>query len=525
MERLERSRSQLETFRRLYPQLTTRYVPPSENLDLSHVIWKSTASTPGKQSLPAPQLVVASAIEALLHSRWKNITRVVDGEADNYCAKACKLSSAAILSSDSDLTLYDLGEDGVLIQLHTIEKIAPTKNAASSISAQALRPKRIAKRLKIQSLLRFGFERSKDSTVSNAIILQRTKEAERTETKRNEFDTFSMQYLPAESERVGNLNGLDPKIAELITSLDQQSDQNLEFYLPPLLEDPSRDGAWSYGIDIRRIGYSILQQHVFRGRSSRPVVEHVRRGARIVAVQTQTVTKGSLDPMVTGFLENLAVFLRPHNRTPSSEPILPWWLFSLYTVCAQKISNGKSMPKSQILHLFNTRIAGPLSWDDVHLTANIHAVLYSLRILQQIIMFLTKKCGYKVDGLTSTIAQALASLPSIESLFLDVEHFRIALSKVPVTHFQHDIDLIMELLQPSAAMDSAGIDHFVGALHADSWQMSKTSQRRKSTKDTEGNAKNDSTQNVPLTKNPNSFAALVMDSNSGIESDSDSYEN
>jgi XPG domain containing len=45
---------------------------------------------------------------------------------------------------------------------------------------------------------------------------------------------------------------------------------SLHIYLPPLLEDPSRDSAWSYGREIRALGYGLLRRHFTPGGSGSP---------------------------------------------------------------------------------------------------------------------------------------------------------------------------------------------------------------------------------------------------------------
>ena len=72
LERLEKSRQQLEVFRRLYPQLTVKKTAVNSNEGLSDIIWNHITPSTRRQALPAPQLLVSSAIEALLSSNWND---------------------------------------------------------------------------------------------------------------------------------------------------------------------------------------------------------------------------------------------------------------------------------------------------------------------------------------------------------------------------------------------------------------------------------------------------------------------
>src|SRR5262249_10214004 len=67
------------------------------------------------RELPYNPFTVPTVIDAIRRSpRWANITHIVPGEADAFCAAAAAEAPRTVLTTDSDLLVYDLGESSVV---------------------------------------------------------------------------------------------------------------------------------------------------------------------------------------------------------------------------------------------------------------------------------------------------------------------------------------------------------------------------------------------------------------------------
>ena len=72
--------------------------------------------------IPIPAFAVPAILEALRSSkRYGHLTHLVPGEADEFCASHVSREGGALLTSDSDLLLYDLGQTGSVVFFNDIE--------------------------------------------------------------------------------------------------------------------------------------------------------------------------------------------------------------------------------------------------------------------------------------------------------------------------------------------------------------------------------------------------------------------
>lgn len=441
--RMERLRQQLEAYRKAQPE-TFPIVGSPVDLDLETALWNTPVMSTRKFTLPAPPFMVASVIERLRASdEWKDRVQIVPGEADLFCAQAAKDSGAAILTNDSDLAVHDLGSDGRIVLLQSIEKTVVGRNTA--VTALALNPRQMAQRLDVSSLLRFGFERSIDPSLSVSLVRERARDESRLDKYRTEYTVFAEPYLavvPVNSSSLPALNSIDPRTAELIVDMKTNTPH---IYLTPLVEDPSRDSSWSYGADLRQMAYSLL------GSKSTMVTEYARKGQRIAATTVLALHPSKLRDCLS---ETLQLLLDHGLSSPKDHnSMLKWYSLAFGIIFQQKLDAGKTTPKvSQILRLLGLTVSSTsrLSWDDVHLLANTHAVLYSLRMLQQITGYVlnnrknnglpaSRGENHSVHTAPGTVShdnegdlvevveqlyECLNLMPEIEHLFLDIPHLR-----------------------------------------------------------------------------------------------------
>jgi XPG domain containing len=356
------------------------------------------------KSLPAPPFMVPAAIEYLRDhldpptstrkstpqpapatpsntqtpQRPLPLVRIVPGEADSSCAAHAKKSASAILTSDSDLLAYDLGSDGSVVFLNSLEASIPLPDDADegerrptqTLLGMRYHAPSLTSKLGIPCpLQRFCFHRYLDSSLSTAELKVRCRgdrDLKLGSRMEKEWRVFQQQYstdgvvLPGEDEdgdtdaeprsgiakctcRISNLHsqGLDPRVAELLMQFqsldpppggtdeqvgeaedieDGDQEKNMHMYLPLLLEDPFRDSAWSYGHSVRHLAYTLLQRYMpppptASGQPRRVrLKEYQRRGARIVGLSIDIHPETASSDDVNTQIESLLLYLSSPHK-------------------------------------------------------------------------------------------------------------------------------------------------------------------------------------------------------------------
>ena len=481
---------------------------------------------PSFKAMPAPPFMVAAVMDHLqsqldlrpaittpsnpqpLPSR-SALIQLVPAEADAYCAYYARKTGAAILTSDSDLLAYDLGREGSVILLDSIRlsTLSEEENTKQVLLGTRYHGPSLTSALGIScNLQRFCFYRLLDPTISTSELKVRCRQSLDSQlgsSMEKEWRRFIKQYstddvdCPQEEEaydlaRCGHkipstkLQGLDPRIAELVTQLqhsrpcscvsgtedggpdneettgDEGEEDDIHMYLPLLIEDTSRDSAWSYGSSIRHLAYTILEQrmpilppHVAAKKRQRVrrIKEYQRRGTRIVGLPIDLdldAASNRTDPQIETLLQSnfsheqyFASFRSKCTiePTPTASDSRFWKSFALQLVGKQRLLNSKPPPENKWTKEYLTPQHVPYkatSWDDVHNQASVEAVLYSLRMLKQIASLVVKfdsartdrdgrEDGGRVRVRVRELADVLASLPPIEEL-MDPE--QVALSRL-----------------------------------------------------------------------------------------------
>jgi hypothetical protein len=353
---------------------------------------------------------------------------VVPGEADSYCATAAKTTGAAVLSNDSDIVMYDLGSEGSLVLLDTLEIILDDDSDGGQefqrgiLKARQLHPINIARALGNTSLLRFGFERARDSSTSAGAIRSRCITNHCAEPS-EAFEQFCTVYQDPKEMRTDDdiaitLAQLDPRLSELYcqyncTAYMLPPSQSPHVYLPLMIEDPTRDSSWTYGKEFRVLAYTLLQlsaENMNDLQSHGYVVEYQRRGPRIAGLPLKLLNRAEL----LSSMERIVKELKEINFAADS--LLKWWTFSLKVVNEEKAGNGKAtIPLEWAAGLVSLGyVDGKLTWDDIHTYANMQAVLYSLWMLKQ--SCIVSKPPSHLRTITDSLNQALRPLVSLQCL-------------------------------------------------------------------------------------------------------------
>ena len=355
---------------------------------------------------------------------------VVAGEADPYCAGLARSAKAAILTSDSDMFMYDLGFHGSVIMLGTLgvtrleTSIDSQGGSVTLMHAQQLRPYTIARQMlhpapgkEITSLQRYGFERSISSSAPAGVIRDRAEHRSLSSAEQSRFVQFCWHYDRGPFERkppISELQSLDPRISEVYWQF-RDADRFLSnewagpnVYLPVLFEDPTRESSWNYGRDFRVLAYSLLASSTTtEARLPVSVFEHCRRGVKISAVPIEL--NDTMKRVQAGLLDTSL----PHERKYADNALHHWWAFAAQMVVGVKQQDGKFLPdRKHLARLLSSGcVNGRVSWDDISFIANLQAVLYSLWILKQIssIVLIEGKPGALID----TLRRLLQDLPPL----------------------------------------------------------------------------------------------------------------
>ena len=379
------------------------------------------------QGFPAMPFLVAAVIETLSNSQYKNIVEVIAGEADSHCAKAARERGDMILTSDSDMLVYDLGSRGAVAFLKELElQLGGDTDRCSVIQAQVLTPREIADRLGLNGLLRLAFEIREDSSVTLQEAMRRSKCDITSSTRSESLSTFSKEY--AEEIGISQISGpqsskirttmakrqhLDPRISEVVLQASIKSVDLLHMYLPFVIEDPTRASAWEASLALRSFAYSLLIN--FNSHPpERTVHEYSRRGYRIIATEVGIMSCQACAEYAEMFSLRLVRLKEAYCDMPEAKV---WRVIGLIEVCRWYTENERTLPSIQALRTLMTGTAGrSLLWGNIHLSAQHQATLYALRIAQQILRHISAEMFGDMSTQLQGLKNMLESLPCLAEL-------------------------------------------------------------------------------------------------------------
>ncbi|KAK4204156.1 XPG domain containing-domain-containing protein [Triangularia verruculosa] len=361
---------------------------------------------------PPPAFLVPAVIDALRASKYGPITSVMGGEADGFCADHVRESGGLVLTSDSDLLVHDLGENGGVIFFTDID----INSEAKKLVAPQFRHAEICRKLSIKSDVGFSymaFEIYTDPHLSLEQAAERSRRGEAVMFNREEYDTFIKTYLTPEMSPETTASGdssLDPRVSELAlrfsqisTTKSREKDASLEMFLPFLLDCPSRTSAWEASKSIRELAYSFLPSDQ---RFSIKTISEMRR--------LQTLSSGSqvdiLAPVRVEEECNHLLHSINEIKATIADPELLWIALSIYLDIVGTVERAKGYPLS--LEILAQEARGKLNqyfWDFLQVFAQVEATLYSLRMLQQLLGLQERK------GKAVEVIGALSDLPSLNN--------------------------------------------------------------------------------------------------------------
>ncbi|PGH17537.1 hypothetical protein AJ79_01137 [Helicocarpus griseus UAMH5409] len=442
MERVEKSRQKLESFCRDtaggFKMSSVRRTP----LDVRPAKLFGRRPVPARlRELPETTFMVPTVIEDLKR-RWSRVeigrcarefagvtangddgnnaesifaglTEIVPGEADVYCAAAARTYNCAVLTGDSDLLVHDLGPEGSVIFLDSIEssEIQETSTdgctSIMTIRATQLRPASIAKSLGVVSIQRLAYELKRDPYSSFSTLIQRAKSTtgvvEDSASYIAFMKEFSLQneaetdtHAPTVWSQKSHRPITDPKLSELYAQYESSDFSTPQkpphIYLPILIESHDRRAAWMQGSDLRLLAYSLSNLKSTTGRlRNEAVTEHMRKGRRIAPVQLTLLSQGEIEQGLGAFLgqvRNLtATYQADDDGRGSSDPntLTFWTAFALHDILAQ-MEPDERPSLGKVRRFLELGYCGEkLEWGDIHLQAQVVVIMYSIRMLREVI--------------------------------------------------------------------------------------------------------------------------------------------
>ncbi|KAI7788361.1 hypothetical protein LA080_010694 [Diaporthe eres] len=342
--------------------------------------------------IPVPAFTVPAILEALRASeRYGHLTHLVPGEADSFCADHVNREGGALLTSDSDLLLYDLGQHGSVVFLSDIEITAEESEVPLVLTySQHAICERLSLEPGQQAMLSLAFEMERDPYQKIAFWAAQSKKKHSANTYPAEYADFISDAAPQNVQKtVGSI-----------------------VYLPLLLDRWDHESAWGPSTWMRQLAYSFCPSTSF---GELMVTEYRRTMSRQSNGQAIELLRKH---EMTETAHRLLSSCKAPNSTAAGPSALGWVMFCLRQENVHASEQGKESLVKELLRRASKSKGklDPGSWNTVHLTAQIQGTLYSLRILYQ-----TLQC---LGGPLVTIAwpqlpvaklvDCLSTLPSIE---------------------------------------------------------------------------------------------------------------
>jgi len=309
--------------------------------------------------------------EALVDSDspFASKTHTVPGEADDWCASHAKEHVRSIIfTSDTDLILYNYSVDTLIVFLH---------DADISTGLKAYSPAEIRKQLQVTSLATFAYTLIENPQDSAKLLAHQAQDVDQMSARYIDFASRYITKAPT-SVYLHDPDLVDPpRIDVRLSEYVHQTLDKAEFpqvYMPLLTEEPSQASAWNIGFYIRKLAYTLLPTMEYT------VVQEYRRKAQGVSVQEVPIYDRHFDQSPVDNLESQMRSLISWGDEKSVSSELLWSLFGLSLVLTE-LNTPPPIPLVQ--RVLNCDFDN--SWAFVHLTARLHAALYSLRMLLQMV--------------------------------------------------------------------------------------------------------------------------------------------
>jgi hypothetical protein len=372
------------------------------------------------------------------------VVHVVPHEADPYCADRVKAKGGVVLTSDSDLLIYDIGRGRVAFFDEIQENM--NENAENKTDwlfrlyniRTTLKEHRLCKDGTSIDPLRIGFEVwSRSRPVGWHEIMFSSMRELQTDTQKEKFAEFCQQYeipkQPLPVTTLGNtlsILALDSRMSEAVLQLsalariepsrghdeNERDSMDAGVYLHHIWEDCKMATPWAPSAYVRQLAYTIITW-IFPEPRVRVGVQEFRRIQRIWQYGSPVQILGQPDAeavasIILDFIEQLKAILGP-DRTHR------WTFLCLALDVKDSIDTGK---RSHVLHMVgpeshfvNDPIKnGRIHWNVIHFVGHLEAGYYSLRMLQKMISIIPTEDIRRLPRVVEQLRYELISFPGYD---------------------------------------------------------------------------------------------------------------
>jgi len=379
--------------------------------------------------------------EALLASQYSGRTAVVPCEADVQCSEfmICDVEDI-VLTSDSDLIIQR--PEGRIIFFNDLQ-FGSEYQPGDKLKGLYYTPSDLSLKFDSVDLMKLGYHLKSNPHLNLEACAERANRTKFTDREEEDFALFSRDYIPRAwySHLALNLESipdhplhavlkcLDPRVSELIhqahwgfdtgrrvpphrSNLYQADNDKRHMYLPFLIDDPVRASAWRASLMIRQIAYSVL---AVEDTSQTQMMEVDRRGDRIIAIPVQLIEPSDVVHACVKLEENL------HKRIVQlkcGSSVDRWQSLGILGVLEALREDGRNLPPKADAERLLTPSTGGISWNCIYFRAQVEGLLYSLRMLHQIleVCHAARPSTAHIEKAFGKLQKRLDSLPPLHTL-------------------------------------------------------------------------------------------------------------
>jgi len=346
--------------------------------------------------------------EALLASQYSARTAVVPCEADVQCSEfmICDVEDI-VLTSDSDLIIQR--PEGRIIFFNDLE-FGSEYQPGDKLKGLYYTSSDLSRKFDCVDLVKLGYHLKSNPHLNLEACAERANKTKFTDREEEDFALFSRDYIPRAwySHLARNLEPipdhplhavlkrLDPRVSELIhqahwdlntvrrapphrSNLYQAEKDKRHMYLPFLIDDPVRASAWRASLMIRQIAYSVL---AVEDTSQTQMMEVDRRGDRIIAIPVQLIEPNDIVHACVNLEETLRKRI---VQVKCGSSVDRWQSLGILGVLEALREDGRNLPPKADVERLLAPSTGGMSWNCIHFRAQVEGLLYSLRMLHQIL--------------------------------------------------------------------------------------------------------------------------------------------
>ena len=407
--------------------------------------WSPNGGTDVRSSVTRlfpPSFLVPAILESLISSPYyRDVTEVVPGEADLYCAKYLKKHGGVVLTGDSDLLVYDLGMDGAVSFFKDVE--IRDHDHLQILPCQMYQQAVIMDRLGLpypRGLYALAFEIFVDHHGTFPKYVAQARSLTAASAKPQIFTDFVKEYtqLPTDVKPgfdasvtfLQVLRRMDPRLSEYVLqvpclaklfglpSIEQSAGSTPHIFLPFLIDSPNRTNAWEISSATRQLAYGLVNLIIPKKEQLGSLFEHRKQQDMSCGRELQLPSIQQLPEACTEVL-NIFSDLRD---TISISDTLFWTAIATRQEIEWSQTHSKTPLSGLVSQQFARIQAKPeqrqnFTWDIIHFFAQTNGSYYSFRMLKQMLsLVVAHDSNDLVPEPIRLLTHQLDSLPMLKDL-------------------------------------------------------------------------------------------------------------